>query len=229
MKTSRSTASAARKRQAEPSSSPRAAAPADAEEPLERPADAPRYHSFTVRYLVDPHEVCRRTEVTYVQEGVSEAWPGYDQERLTQWIAERLQPMQVGAPTPAPEPPAPLEVALLLRDLSAEAAEDGVARQLVAVGQPIRCCLALELGAERGQGMAIPYTATAYAHSFAGGSVVVGEVRGEAMVGAVTAVEIPGSVAQQGMYRLGASVVLDLPAQRREALTGGLLHVYGPV
>lgn len=224
MKTSRSTASAARKRQAEPPPA-RATAPSDEEEPRERAADAPRYHSFTVRYLVDPHEVCRRTEVTYVQEGVSEAWPGYDQERLTQWIAERIQPIQAGPPPP--EPPAPLEVALLLRDLRVEAVDAGEARQLVAVGQPITCRLALVLGGERGQGLALPYVATAYAHSFAGGRVTVGEVRGEAIVGAITAVEIPGSVALPGTYRLGADVSLDPPATCRETLAGGLLQVYG--
>ncbi|NTU81272.1 MAG: hypothetical protein HGA45_18140 [Chloroflexales bacterium] len=227
MKTSRSAAGAARKRQPEPPLSPRAAPPPDEEGPLERSADAPRYHTFTVRFLVDPREVCRRTEVTYVQEGVSEAWPGYDQARLTQWIAERLQPIELSVSAPAPEPAPPLEVALLLRDLSTEATDDGEARQLVVVGQPITLRLALELSGESGHGLALPYTATAYARNFAGGSIEVGEAHGEATVGAVTAVEIAGSVGQPGIYRLGASVTLDLPVKRSEALAGGLLHVYG--
>jgi hypothetical protein len=209
MKTSRSTTGPARRRQPDPAQPPRATAPPDEEEPIERPADAPRYHTFTVRFLIDPHEVCRRTEVTYVQEGISEAWPGYDHHRLGQWIATCL-----------PQP-----VALLLRDLRA-VTKDNKIQQLVAAGEQLRLRLALNLKGEAGEEQSIPYTVTAYAHNLAGGSEPIGEVCGRATLGAATAVEIVGSVKQPGSYRLGVRVDIESPMHQSGVMTGGLLQVY---
>jgi hypothetical protein len=209
MKTSRSTTGTTRKREPEPAQSPRAAPLPDEEEPLERRADAPRYHTFTVRFVLDPHEVCQRTEVTYVQQGIGDAWSGYDHHRLGQWIATCL-----------PQP-----VALLMHDLRA-VTEGDKSQQLVAAGEPLRLRLALNLEGEAGAEQSIPYTVTAYAHNLAGGSERIGEARGRAAIGAATAVEIASSIKEPGTYRLGVRVDINAPTHQSGVMSGGLLQVY---
>jgi hypothetical protein len=218
---SRSTTSAARKRPADASRAHPVTAPDDAE----RAADAPHYQTFTVRFLVDPSDVCRRTEVAHVQAGASEAWSGYDQARLARWIAERVQPLAEAAPPPAPsEPPQP-EPTLQLGDLGILRPEDGAPAHLFATGQPFALRLTLALSGADEPGAAVGYSATAYAYGLAGGERVLGAVRGQIQAGAATAVELSGSLEQPGPYRLKVRVALDPPYQCGATLVGGLLQI----
>lgn len=217
MKTTRSSAATARPQRPE---APARAAPRAEEEPFEHTAGVPRYQTFTVRFLVEPGGACRRTEVAYVQGGASDAWPGYDQERLAQWIATYVQPSAGDEPAPAPG------LRPALRDLVVLAADAGGARHLVAAGQPLTARLTLDLSGAAAGGPPVAYTATVYARSLGGASWPLGIAYGRAPVGAATPIEVAGMVEQPGTYRVSATVTLGLADGDGETLVGDLIQVY---
>lgn len=225
MKTARS---GSRKRAAAAPELAAPAAEADAE-PIARAADAPQYQTFTVRFLLDPQGDCRRTEVTHIQLGVSEAWPGYDPARLDAWIAAHIGARAAGpaqhadtAAAPAPEPaPAPLDLTPAPHDLELLPAGAGVH-----AGAPVTARLALDLAGGAAAGVPVDYLVTTYARMLGGGHAMLGEARGQALTGATTVVEVPGVAPQPGIYRLGATVTLARAQGHAESLSGTLFHVY---
>lgn len=189
------------------------------EEPLDQPVEAPRYHTFTVRFLVDPMKACRRTEVTYVQGGASEAWQGCDQAQVAQWIANHLPQLEADVPE------APPEVAIALHDLGL-VGDDGKTHQLVRTNQAFVLRFRLALAGKDGRDIALPYTATAYAQHLAGDCVIVGTAQGTVTASAATTVAIAGSLGRPGTYRLEVKVCLDAPLNLDETLIGDLIEVY---
>lgn len=231
MKTTKTSSATARKRQAAPPA-PTLVTMADGEDQQpERAADAPRYQTFTVRFLVEPDGVCRRTEVAHVQDGVSEAWAGHDTERLTRWIGERVAPAAPEAEAPPPDlgpAPAPSQpVRPVLRDLNViGSGEGGSGHHLLAAGQPLTSYVVLELPGPEAGGEPVPYTVTAFGRDLCGGHMALGEARGQALPGRAHVVEVPGIAGPPGVYRIGVALSLDLPGSGAASLSGGLVHIY---
>jgi hypothetical protein len=180
----------------------------------------PRYQSFTVRFLIEPGGGCRRTEASYVQGGASDTWAGYDLERVAQWIAGYVRPIEASEPAQA------LEIKLALRKLEVLADAEQGSQHLIAAGQPLKARVVLDLaGAAAGHPL-VAYTATVYARGLCGESWQIGEAHGHAPAGAATAVEVLGKAKQPGIYRVGVTVALGTANSDSETLVGGLIHVY---
>lgn len=223
MKTSRSASSGARRR---PPEQPASEAARPEEEILDQAADAPRYQTFKVRFLVDPQAVCRRTEVTYVQTQEGDAWPGYAQEHLIKWIADRVQPGgQDQELQPAAERPV-VASSLLLRDLCV-APPDGASEHLVAAGEPFKLRLTLQLDGEAVRAAPVGYAMSAVAKGFDAEDQPIGEARGQAALGEAVPLELTGVIARPGLYRLAVQAAADPPARCAATLLGELVQVYG--
>lgn len=222
MKSTKSSSGSSRKRAT-------AARPApELDEPLARASDAPQYQTFTVRFLLDPRGACRRTEVTHVQLGVSDAWSDYDPARLERWIGEHLgQPEPVtpaeGVGVSAAPPPAPVNIRAEPRSLNLITPSGRAAG--VAAGAPVRTRLELELGGDD-SGREVGYRVAAFAQRLGGEQVLLGEYDGQALVGKTTVVEVPGVAPGPGIYRLSAMITLATPKDRAESVLGSLINVY---
>lgn len=217
MKTMRSSSATSRRRQPEAATPLYPALPAE-EEPFEHTAHVPRYQTFTVRFLVEPGGVCRRTEVSYVQEGTSDAWAGYDQARLAQWLADYVQPVAASEPT--------LGIKPTLRNLEVQAADAAGASHLIAAGRPLKARLVLDLTGAATSDALVAYTATVYARSLDGASWPLGVAYGRAPANAATVIEVAGRVTQPGTYRISAAITLGIADGEGERLSGGLIQVY---
>jgi hypothetical protein len=229
MKTARSGASSARKRLPRDEPAADAAGRCSDSEAVDRVADAPRYETFTVRFLLDPSGGCRRTEVSSVQQGGGDAWHGYDSARLCAWIEERIAPV---APAAAAAESAALATLArprsdprpILSDLALDPPGAG-ALGIMATGAELRARLTLELASETG-GASAEYTARIFLRDLGGMSQLLGETRGQAHAGERTPIEVEGIAPAPGMYRLTAIVVIGHPKTHSAALDGMLLHVY---
>jgi hypothetical protein len=229
MKTTKSGAGGSRKRVAPLVTG--AAEPAG--EPVARAADAPHYQTFTVRFLLDPHRVCRRTEVSHVQRGTSEAWPDYDAARLDSWISAQLGREEAQAEPALPHAegtrtvmePGAATLRATARAIELLAAGERTAS--LAAGAPVTA--RIELAITGGQdGLQVGYSVATFARRLGGEQVLLCENDGQAMFSDCTIVELPAVAPSPGIYRLSAVVTLATPAAHAEHVTGGLIHIYDP-
>jgi hypothetical protein len=223
MKTTKASSGGTRKRStATPAEGRQPPDPGDAEL---APSTAPHYQTFSVRFLLDGRG-CRRTEVTHVQLGASESWAGYDAERLTRWIAERVGPGPEAA-SPDPEPPVaqPATIIPTVRDLVLMVGGRTTAQNIPA-GSPVTAHLALELGGPAEGGPAVRYRASVTARRLGGQHQLLGAVDGQAAPGNVIQIAVPAVAPQAGIYRLAASVAICEPSGGSQSLSGGLIQIY---
>lgn len=227
MKTARSGASSARKRLPRDQTAADTAGRSIDSEVVDLAADAPRYETFTVRFLLDPSGGCRRTEVSSVQQGGGDAWPGYDSARLSTWIEQRIAPaaavVEAAAPLPAAVQPQ-AELRPILSGLELVPPCPG-ALGMLAAASTLRARFTIELvgGADRALA---DYTARLFLRELGGASQLIGETRGQAWAGARAPVEVVGLAPAPGMYRLTAMVTIAPHGAGTATLDGLLLHIY---
>jgi len=80
-----------------------------AEQASDHAADRQHYQTFTLQFLLDEKNTIRRTQMTHVQSGEKQTWPGYDGERLLTALEASIRPVaqsglgEAGPPAAAPD------------------------------------------------------------------------------------------------------------------------------
>jgi hypothetical protein len=203
--------------------------------------DAPRYETFTIRFLLDARGICRRTDVSSIQHGTSDAWSGYDSSRLITWIGQQIELNMTE--------PVALESESLASSISAEVSVPQIvlsqpqaqirpilsSLEIVSIGTG--SLLMVEAGAILNLRFAITldgafqndtaeYIAHIYLRRLGGALQLLGERRDVMQNGITASVDIDGVAPAAGLYRLSIAVTSMCSEVQHATLDGMLLHVY---
>jgi hypothetical protein len=207
----------------------------------ERTATPNRQHyaTFTVELLLDEDNEVRRTRVAYIQGGNEDAWAGWEERRMVQFITRHAAPRLPVAETALASPavaqaaaPAPAELAGTFRmdRLDMMPPDRAGYHGMVRHNQPFIMELTLDMAqvTVRDKGP-LQYTATVYGKNLNDGSrQIVGEARGSIMPRDQVTLSMEGRRLPRGIYRLESVATLALQAGKPSLmayLEGGLLHV----
>jgi hypothetical protein len=206
--------------------------------------DGQHYSTFSVELLLDDAVEVRRTRIKHIQDGAEDAWTGWEEARLMNFVA-RYAPLRLQSPAPHPPMSVPEQVApapqprvrtnLMTQPgrgtLAAAPFEADGPPNLLQQDQPFELHLALDLTEVDTSGEeSLNYTAIVYAKRL-GGSLrqTIAEAGGATAATDTLTINMIGALLSAGMYRLEAAVTLTLlPTQSdiKVFLEGSLLQIY---
>ncbi|MBI1880750.1 MAG: hypothetical protein HYR94_21445 [Chloroflexi bacterium] len=208
--------------------------------------DQQRYATFSVELLLDDAVEVRRTRIKYIQDGAEDAWAGWEEARLMNFVA-RYAPLRPQPPTPISEPatPAPQPVIpvpqpaasanlsgkLGLRTLAAAPIGGDGSRNFLYQDQPFNVDLVLDLTeVDLSRGDSLDYRATIYAKRLSGGlRQTIAEASGAAATNDTLTIKTIGTALPVGLYRLEVAVALTLLPIKSDLsvfLEGSLLQIF---
>jgi hypothetical protein len=199
-----------------------------------------------VELLLDDAAKVHHTRIKYIQDGVEDAWTGWDEARLMNFVAQYAT-LHLQAFTPIPEPvkpappqptPAPQPVANAnlggkpsLRTLAAAPIGVDGPHNFLDHAQPFDVYLALDLAeVDISREESLNYRATIYAKRLGGGSPqIIAEASGVIATTDTFNIKMRSTALPPGLYRLEAAVTLTLLPTKSDLsvfLEGSLLQIY---
>jgi hypothetical protein len=211
------------------------------------------YGSFSIELLLDQNNTVRRTKVLHVQSMVEDAWAGWEDARLLNFIKENADlnlMTQSEALFNEPEKSIPESATISpqkmgpsnfgfagqmhMADMVVEVAEKKGGQHFIYSSQPFTIILTLDLtDLQVPRDTPFGYSATIYAKKVGGGSrQVIGSSTGEFLPNDKISLDVSGIQLSSGVYRMEAFVELMPPVKSPKPVQGlmamsegSLLHI----
>jgi hypothetical protein len=218
--------------------------PDNLESEMTTPNERMHYASFKIRLLLDAGDNIRRTQVEHVQSQLKDAWAGWEEVRLEEFISKSTGlslPIKGERETPETKPaeivelmpalPARLEAEtqvasisgnLRLGKMAVKTAEREDESKVILSDQPFRICLTLNLADLKApRNVLFGYSALVLAKKIGGGArQVVGSSEGTLLLADNVSVEVKNIQLSNGFYRIEAFVELKPSLKTAKPIAG---------